>query len=146
MNKKIFAAVAIAAAAGVAYSFIGTTPGGEAGFAQAEPPRGTQIVQVTLPATLSETARMGQRAFDAKCASCHGPNAAGQTGIAPPLIHKIYEPGHHADLSFVMAARRGVRSHHWPFGDMPPVEGVTDADVKMIVRYIREVQQANGIF
>ena len=28
---------------------------------------------------------------------------------------------------------------------MPPVEGVSDADVTAIVRYIRELQEANGI-
>ncbi|CUH67739.1 putative bifunctional cbb3-type cytochrome c oxidase subunit II/cytochrome c [Thalassovita gelatinovora] len=146
MNKKNLATVTIVAAAVAAYFFRENAPGDHPGSAQADPPRGAAIVQVAMPATLSETARMGQRAFDAKCASCHGADAAGQKGVAPPLIHKIYEPGHHADMSFLMAAQRGVRSHHWPFGDMPPVEGVTDADVKMIVRYIREVQQVNGIF
>jgi len=39
----------------------------------------------------------------------------------------------------------GVRGHHWPFGDMPPVEGVTRGDVTMIIAYIRELQRANGI-
>jgi hypothetical protein len=29
---------------------------------------------------------------------------------------------------------------------MPPVEGLTDADVKMIARYVRELQKENGIF
>jgi hypothetical protein len=28
---------------------------------------------------------------------------------------------------------------------MPPVAGVTDGDVKMIVAYVRELQRANGI-
>jgi hypothetical protein len=39
-----------------------------------------------------------------------------------------------------------VKAHHWPFGDMPPVAGVTQADVTLILAYIREVQVANGIF
>ena len=29
---------------------------------------------------------------------------------------------------------------------MPPVEGLTRADVTMIVAYIRELQQENGIY
>jgi hypothetical protein len=29
---------------------------------------------------------------------------------------------------------------------MPPVAGLTNADVAAIVRYIRDLQQANGIF
>ncbi len=48
-------------------------------------------------------------------------------------------------MAFLMAARNGVRSHHWKFGDMPPVEGITDAEVKTIVAYVRALQQANGI-
>jgi hypothetical protein len=28
---------------------------------------------------------------------------------------------------------------------MPPVQGVTDAEVAAIVRYVRELQEANGI-
>lgn len=104
------------------------------------------IVDVAVPAELSADARMGQRGFEAKCASCHGTHAAGQTGVAPPLVHKIYEPNHHSDVAFVLAAKNGVRAHHWQFGNMPPVDGVTNADVMLIARYIRELQQENGIF
>jgi mono/diheme cytochrome c family protein len=108
--------------------------------------QGGPLVQVALPVELSANAQIGKRAFDAKCAQCHGTNAAGQNGAAPPLVHKTYEPNHHSDMAFVLAAKNGVRSHHWRFGDMPPVEGLTDADVKMIARYVRELQKENGIF
>lgn len=107
--------------------------------------QGTELVEVVLPETLSGEASQGKVAFEAKCASCHGINAAGQDGVAPPLVHIIYEPSHHGDDSFHRAAQQGVRAHHWPFGDMPPVKGLTTGDVTMIVRYIRELQQANGI-
>ena len=106
---------------------------------------GTAMVSVVVPETLSSNAQIGKLAFDAKCAACHGANAAGQDGVAPPLVHKIYEPSHHGDAAFLLAAKNGVRAHHWRFGNMPPVDGVTDGDVKMIVIYIRELQQANGI-
>jgi len=72
-------------------------------------------------------------------------NAAGQEGIAPPLVHKIYEPSHHADGSFFLAVRQGVRAHHWPFGNMPPIEDLTERDVGRIVAYVRTLQRANGI-
>lgn len=108
--------------------------------------QGAPIVEVSVPAELSSNAQIGKRVFDAKCAACHGANAAGQNGIAPPLVHKTYEPGHHSDMAFVMAAKNGVQAHHWKFGNMPPVEGLTDADVKMVARYIRELQSENGIF
>ena len=107
--------------------------------------RGSALADVLVPTTLTQNATVGQLAYEAKCASCHGENAEGQDGVAPPLIHKIYEPGHHGDEAFQRAAAVGVKAHHWSFGDMPPVEGVTRADVKMIIAYIREVQQANGI-
>ena len=106
---------------------------------------GAPIVEVTLPAEFSANAEIGKRAFEAKCAVCHGANAAGQDGVAPPLVHKIYEPSHHGDAAFLLAAKNGVRAHHWRFGNMPPVEGVTDGDVKMIIAYVRELQRANGI-
>ena len=106
---------------------------------------GAPMATVVLPDALSANAEIGKLAFDAKCAVCHGTNAAGQDGVAPPLVHKIYEPGHHGDASFLLAAKNGVRAHHWRFGNMPPVEGITDGDVKMIVAYVRELQRANGI-
>lgn len=94
--------------------------------------------------SLSMNAKRGKLAFEENCVACHGVNGAG-TENGPPLIHKIYEPGHHGDKSFHLAARNGVRAHHWRFGDMPPVEGVSDQEVGFIVAYIREVQRANGI-
>ena len=106
---------------------------------------GEALVDVTLPATLSSEAKAGQQAFAANCASCHGTDAEGRAGTAPPLIHKIYEPGHHSDTAFVMAARSGVRAHHWTFGDMAPVPDVTDAELAHIIRFVREVQVANSI-
>lgn len=102
------------------------------------------VANVAVP-ELSATAAAGRDIFDAKCATCHGENAAGRDGKGPPLIHKIYEPSHHADMSFQMAVERGVRGHHWPFGDMPPVDGVSREDVGRIIAYVRELQRANGI-
>jgi cytochrome c len=112
----------------------------------AEGAEGDPIIEVALPTTISSDAEIGKRAFEAKCAWWHGVNAAGQNGVAPPLVHEIYEPNHHGDMAFVLAAKYGARSHHWPFGDMPPVTGLTDADVKYIARHIRELQKEDGIF
>jgi len=105
---------------------------------------GTNIVDVIVP-DLSAGAKMGETIFNAKCAVCHGDNAAGVDGAGPPLVHKIYEPSHHGDMAFMLAPRRGVQAHHWRFGNMAPVEGLTDADIKQIILYVRELQRANGI-
>lgn len=107
--------------------------------------QGSPMVEVQVPDTLSGQAQIGQRGFEGLCAQCHGENAAGRQGIGPPLVHRIYEPSHHADAAFLLAAQNGVRAHHWNFGNMPPVEGVTRADVMAITAYVRELQRANGI-
>ncbi|MHA7774568.1 c-type cytochrome [Roseibium sp. M-1] len=105
---------------------------------------GAALVAVTVP-QLSGDAQAGAALFAENCAACHGDNAAGREGSGPPLVHKIYEPNHHADGAFFMAAARGVRAHHWSFGDMPPVETVGETDVTKIVAYVRALQRANGI-
>ena len=137
-NKIIIAATAIAVAAILIWRFA-LQPAPEEMAAA-----GTPLVAVTVPA-LSGEASAGEALFDANCASCHGKNAAGQDGVAPPLVHVIYEPNHHGDAAFHMAAQRGVRAHHWPFGDMPPVEGISGDEVDNIVAYVRTLQRANGI-
>lgn len=86
----------------------------------------------------------GEAAFNRFCSACHGPGAAG-TSKGPSFINKIYEPGHHGDPSFIRAARMGVRAHHWKFGDMPKIEGVTDGDLEQIISYVRWLQRQAGI-
>ena len=106
---------------------------------------GAPIVEVAVPASFSDQEVLGRNAFDGLCAQCHGANAGGQNGVAPPLVHKIYEPSHHGDESFWIATQRGVQAHHWRFGNMPAIDGLTRADVKNIVAYIRALQRENGI-
>lgn len=142
--RSIIAVSVVLIVAGLGYALWPAAPDPE----QAEEPSSQQskaLAQVVLPDALSANAQIGKQAFDAKCAACHGANAEGQDGVAPPLVHIIYEPGHHGDESFQRAAAMGVRAHHWRFGDMPAVEGVTRGDVAMIIAYIRELQRANGI-
>ena len=87
----------------------------------------------------------GEGIFNKYCAQCHGAKGAG-TDKGPPLVHIIYHPNHHADITFYIAAERGVKAHHWGFGDMPRVEGVKKEDVAMIVSYVRQLQKEAGIF
>jgi mono/diheme cytochrome c family protein len=101
-------------------------------------------VAVTEPQTYSALGRDGKTLFEQNCAACHGANASG-TDTGPPLVHNIYNPGHHSDDAFVLAAQNGTRAHHWPYGDMPPVDGVNEAQARAIATYVRELQAANGI-
>ena len=91
------------------------------------------------------TGMAGEALFNQRCAACHGRNAAG-SAVGPPLVHRYYEPGHHSDMSFLLAVRRGVRAHHWRFGNMAPVPGLSDTEVKEVIRYVRALQRAKGIF
>lgn len=106
--------------------------------------QGQPLVSIVLP-ELSQQAVAGQKAFQENCAACHGENAVGRNKLGPPLIHIIYEPSHHGDQSFYLAAKNGVRAHHWTFGNMPKIEGVADKQLQDIVYFVREVQRANGI-
>ena len=149
--KKFYAGIAIVviAMAGLSLSRLSRSGDGEAaapvdGAMPSETVVSDQLVPVVLP-QLDATQEIGQRVFLAKCAACHGDTAGGRNGAGPPLIHKIYEPSHHADLTFFRAAELGVRAHHWKFGDMAPVEGITRAEVADVVAFIRAVQRENGI-
>lgn len=94
---------------------------------------------------LSPQALQGQEIFNANCAKCHGENGAGGTHKGPPLIHDIYNPGHHGNQAFYSAVHNGARAHHWPFGDMPAQPQVGFSEMPLLIRFIREVQEQNGI-
>jgi len=111
---------------------------------QTDTTTGNPLANVVVP-ELDGAAREGEALFNASCASCHGANAAGKEGAAPPLVHKIYEPNHHGDMAFYRAVENGVRQHHWPFGNMSPVLNVSRDDVTTIIAYVRTLQRANGI-
>jgi mono/diheme cytochrome c family protein len=118
---------------------------GITGCREAPPPVAEQDIAavvraVQIPANLAP----GEASFEANCAVCHGTRALG-TEQGPPLVHIIYEPAHHSDFAFYMAAERGVRAHHWNFGDMPAIPWVTREEVGQITAYIRFLQRQVGI-
>lgn len=103
-------------------------------------PEEGKSASTTVPADV----QAGESKFSANCAACHGIRGVG-TKQGPPLVHKIYEPNHHADIAFHRAVENGVRAHHWEFGNMPKIEGVTPADADQIIRYVRWLQREAGI-
>jgi cytochrome c2 len=88
--------------------------------------------------------REGDSLFAANCASCHGQSGRG-SAQGPPLLHVIYEPSHHSDAAFVLAARQGVAAHHWRFGNMPPQPQVDSVAIRKIIAYVRWAQREVGI-
>ena len=94
---------------------------------------------------LSPNAREGETLFNGNCAVCHGQKASGSE-VGPPLVHEVYEPGHHRDFAFQNAVKNGVPSHHWTFGDMAALPHLSEGEVERIICYVRELQRAAGIF
>ena len=85
----------------------------------------------------------GADLYSAHCAECHGSDLRG-TDKGPSHLSIIYEPSHHADGAFLFAVQRGVRAHHWDFGDMPPIEGLQPEDIEAITAFVREQQRVEG--
>ncbi len=96
------------------------------------------------PADFVGSAEQGRDLYVAHCAACHGRFLKGsRTG--PPLLHKVYEPGHHSNLAFYRAVKDGTKAHHWQFGDMPAQPQVSPTDAAHIIAYVRDRQQRAGI-
>lgn len=103
------------------------------------------IVENVKPLAVMQQAK-GRKLFETNCASCHGKLADGRVDLGPPLIHPFYRRGHHANIAFYRAAEKGVQAHHWPFGDMPKQPQVSRDEMTEIIAYLRDLQNANGIF
>lgn len=87
----------------------------------------------------------GDRLYVSYCSQCHGDRGSG-TSQGPPFVHRVYEPSHHADASFHRAVQFGVAAHHWRFGNMAPIAGLTREEVTQVVNYVRWLQREAGIF
>jgi len=97
--------------------------------------------EVKIPFELAK----GQILFEKYCSGCHGLQLDG-SDQGPPLIHPFYKPSHHGDKSFYRAALQGVRQHHWDFGDMKPVEGMTRGKMDSVVPFVRYYQQQKKLY
>ena len=114
-----------------------------AGCIENDPEKRRQRLHIP-PANFRPDPEVGRRVFEARCAECHGNQARG-TDKGPPLVHPVYRSGHHADLTFHLAVRNGVRQHHWHFGDMPPQPDVSPEQAGHITSHIRRLQRQEGI-
>lgn len=90
------------------------------------------------------TGSAGAELYDQACASCHGTDLRG-TDQGPSHLSQVYAPDHHPDASFRAAITQGSPAHHWTFGDMPPVEGLSEDEIDLIIGYIREQQEINRL-
>lgn len=114
-------------------AIIATTCGGPT---EAEPATG-------IPPQEPDLVAAGEVVYQAACAVCHGTDLRG-TDLGPSHLSVVYEPGHHGDGAFETAVLIGSRQHHWNFGNMPPVTGLSDADVDAVIAFVREQQRIHG--
>lgn len=90
----------------------------------------------------SETAD-GATVYAENCASCHGADLRG-TSQGPSQLSIVYEPNHHSDDSYRAAIRNGAPQHHWGFGNMPAIQGITDDEIELVIQFIRQQQETLG--
>ena len=95
------------------------------------------------PATSTEAPVDGAAVYQHYCAECHGVDLRG-TDKGPSQLSIIYEPGHHSDYAFRSAISEGAPEHHWWFGDMPPVEGISDDEIEVVISFVRAEQERLG--
>lgn len=108
-------------------------------------PVAAQSVQVPQPSPgLMPNPAAGKGLYEKNCASCHGVDLQG-SDKGPPMLNRIYQPSHHSDAAFQLAVSNGSRAHHWKFGDMAPVPGLSPDDVAQITAYVRFEQRKVGI-
>lgn len=103
----------------------------------------TAATENTIAVQNPDLVATGEQLYAASCAECHGTDLRG-TDKGPSHLSEVYEPGHHGDGAFLLAVTAGVRPHHWDFGAMPPIEGLSPDDIDAIVAFVREQQRIQG--
>ena len=117
----------------------------EAGDTSAPEPSPAQTAEVTAPTSTAAELVIpdGGEVYQQYCAECHGVDLRG-TDKGPSQLSIVYEPNHHGDYAYRVAIREGTREHHWWFGDMPPVEGISDLEIEKVISFIRAEQERLG--
>lgn len=102
-----------------------------------------EVAETAIPRQDPTLTAAGADLYAAHCAVCHGADLRG-TDRGPSQLSDVYAPSHHGDGAYLLAVQRGVPAHHWRFGDMPRIEGLSADDVAAIVAYVREQQRIHG--
>lgn len=103
----------------------------------------TGLSEFDIPVQDPDMVTAGQEVYEVSCSACHGLDLRG-TPTGPSLLSIIYNPIHHPDDAFLSAALNGVTAHHWAFGDMTPVAGVSEEQLEQVIAYVRDDQRVQG--
>lgn len=107
-----------------------------------------RILTLTAVASLLATATLraedGKALYDKDCAKCHGADGKGETKMGKKLGAKDYSDPKVQDALTDDAATKAVKEG---FKDkdgkvlMKPTEGISDADTKAVVAYLRTLKK-----
>lgn len=104
---------------------------------------GPVVVETQIEPQDPDQVAAGAVLYESSCAQCHGSDLRG-TDQGPSHLSSVYVPSHHGDGAFLIAVMNGSAQHHWDFGPMPPVEGLSETEVDQIIAFVREQQRLQG--
>jgi mono/diheme cytochrome c family protein len=101
---------------------------------------GLAVLIVPVLAALAD----GKETYEKDCAKCHGPDGKGQTKMGQKLGCKDYSD---AKVQAELKDAEAIKAIKEGFKDkdgkqvMKPVEGISDADAKALVDYMRTLKK-----
>lgn len=97
-------------------------------------------VALAAVAAWSASAADGKELYDKQCAKCHGPNGKGQTAMGKKVGCKDYTDAKVQDALKDEAAFKAIKEGYKDKDGkevMKPSEGLSDAEIKALVAYMR---------
>ena len=102
------------------------------------------IVSISVFAATSLFAADGKALYEKECSKCHGTDGKGETKMGKKMGAKDYSIGKTweglTDAAAIKSVKEGFKDKEGKV-IMKPAEGVTDADAKAIVDYMKTLKK-----